>query len=87
MEIAHRQEVFQRDHICQLHNQLCKNKIGITPGKTLWSKEAFDQYSSKFGVNTKGFLADNVNFGSYDFIQNVKYNSKTLYFSRTGDHN
>ena len=55
-------------------------------GKTLRFQNLFEQRADQFGVNFKGFLSDNIPFGSSKFIHNVKDKNQTLYFPGTGAH-
>ena len=63
-----------------------RHQVGLTAAKTLKAKIAYEQMSESCGVKIKGYLADNVPFGSKAFMEDVSLKDQSIRFSGVGAH-
>jgi ribosomal protein S12 methylthiotransferase accessory factor YcaO len=58
----------------------------LNTGETLRAKKAFEQVAAQFGITITGYRADNVPFGSQEFMAHIEDNHQTMTFSGMGAH-
>jgi hypothetical protein len=63
-----------------------RHQVSLRAGETVIAKRAFEQDSATMGVKVKHYRADNVPFGSAEFVADLLANNQTITYSGTGAH-
>jgi hypothetical protein len=62
------------------------HQVSLKVGETLRAKKKFENYAKESGVQVKNYRADNVPFGTPEFLEDIKLNNQKIEFSGVGAH-